>query len=226
MDVMCHSSLSSCELRTTTYNDTNLSQQEAVSTLTRTRRQEDEEVSVQELTVYEVNELDRGSPVLLSLSKLAVDWYNRFRVQPLGSLGDLVPFTNKIFDGSLTKRLGITAGIISVIRHYPKEDGLLFEAVYSFYFGDYGHISVKGPYKSHEDTTLTVTGGSGIFTGVYGTVLIQNVEYPFVLFYKFQLYGIPQLPPPLRWDTIPPAKGLRPSHTASMPGFALPNFTD
>ncbi|KAI5083408.1 hypothetical protein GOP47_0003151 [Adiantum capillus-veneris] len=223
----------SAELRTTSH--TNIETTKAPNPSTATpmppstilREQEDaDEVGVQELTVYEVNQLDRGSPMLLSLSKLATDWYNRFRIQPLNSLGDLVPFTNKLFDGSLKKRLGITAGIISVMRHYPQNDGLLFEAIYSFYFGDYGHISAKGPYKTHEDTVITVTGGSGIFTGVYGTVQIHNVEYPIVLFYKFQLYGIPKLPKALRWDTVPPAKGVRPSHTASMPGFALPNFTD
>lgn len=179
---------------------------------------------MQELTVYEVNERDRGSPVLLPSSKLAVDWYNR--LHSLGGLGDLVPFTNKLFDGSLKKRLGITAGIISVIRFYPKENGFLYESIYSFYFGDFGHISVKGPYKTHEDTVLTVTGGSGIFTGVYGTVQIHNVEFPIVLFYKFKLYGIPQLPKALRWQTVPPAKGVRPSRNASSPGVALPNFTD
>ncbi|MCO5583015.1 hypothetical protein L7F22_036921 [Adiantum nelumboides] len=215
----------STELSTSSYNAFNTKPNPSRPPF-QIRDQEEEEVGVQELTVYEVNQLDRWSPMLLSLSKLALDWYNRFRVQPLNSLGDLVPFTNKIFDGSLKKRLGITAGIISVMRHYPKQDALLFESVYSFYFGDYGHISVKGPYKTHEDTVLTVTGGSGVFTGVYGTVLIHNVEYPIVLFYKFQLYGIPRLPQALQWDTVPPTKGVRPSHTASMPGFALPNFTE
>lgn len=41
---------------------------------------------VQELHVYEVNDLDRGSPAYLRLSKKTVH-----------SLGDLVPFTNKVF---------------------------------------------------------------------------------------------------------------------------------
>lgn len=41
---------------------------------------------VQELCVYEINELDRGSPKYLRLSKKF--WVN--------SLGDLVPFTNKV----------------------------------------------------------------------------------------------------------------------------------
>ncbi|KAH7280483.1 hypothetical protein KP509_37G069700 [Ceratopteris richardii] len=187
---------------------------------------EEEQVDVQEMTVYEVNQLDRGSPALLSLSKFALDWYDRFRPQPLGGLGDMVTFSNKIFDGMLKKRLGITAGIISVIGNYPDQDALLFEAAYSFYFGDLGHICVKGAYRSDKDTDLAVKGGSGIFRGVYGTVHLHNVEYPRVLFYRFRLQGIPRLPRALQWDTIPPTRGLHPSLMASLPSFCLPNFTD
>lgn len=41
--------------------------------------------NVQKLYIYEINELDRGSPAILRLSKKKVF-----------SLGDLVPFTNKV----------------------------------------------------------------------------------------------------------------------------------
>jgi allene oxide cyclase len=41
--------------------------------------------NVQKLFVYEINQLDRGSPALLRLSKQKVNY-----------LGDLVPFTNKV----------------------------------------------------------------------------------------------------------------------------------
>ena len=40
---------------------------------------------VQELNVYEINERDRGSPAFLKLSQ-----------KPVNSLGDLVPFSNKV----------------------------------------------------------------------------------------------------------------------------------
>lgn len=40
---------------------------------------------VQELSVYEINERDRGSPAYLRLSQKSVN-----------SLGDLVPFSNKV----------------------------------------------------------------------------------------------------------------------------------
>ncbi|GMJ05704.1 allene oxide cyclase 3 [Hibiscus trionum] len=51
---------------------------------------------VQELHVYELNERDRSSPAVLKLSQ-----------KPVNSLGDLVPFTNKLYSGDLQKRVGI-----------------------------------------------------------------------------------------------------------------------
>jgi allene oxide cyclase len=71
-----------------------------------------------------------------------------------------------------------------------------------------------------------VTGGTGIFVGVYGTVRLSNVKFPTSLFYRFKLFGIPKLPAELIWDTVLPTENVKPSPSASLPGFALPNFTD
>ena len=54
----------------------------------------------------------------------------------------LSPFA-QLYDGSLQTRLGITAGLCVLIKHYPDKKGERYEATYSFYFGDYGHISVQ-----------------------------------------------------------------------------------
>ncbi|PQQ16051.1 allene oxide cyclase 3 chloroplastic [Prunus yedoensis var. nudiflora] len=69
-------------------------------------------VKVQELHVYEINERDRGSPAYLRLSKKEVN-----------SLGDLVPFSNKIYSGDLEKRLGVTAGLCVLIQNLPEKKG-------------------------------------------------------------------------------------------------------
>ncbi|PHT91171.1 Dammarenediol 12-hydroxylase [Capsicum annuum] len=138
---------------------------------------------VQELSVYELNERDRGSPAYLRLSQKNVN-----------SLGDLVPFSNKLYTADLKKRIGITAGLCILIKHEEEKKGDRYEAVYSFYFGDYGHIAVQGPYLTYEDTYLAVTGGSGIFAGVSGQVKLQQLIFPFKLFYTFYLKGIPDLP--------------------------------
>ncbi|XP_059670562.1 allene oxide cyclase, chloroplastic-like [Cornus florida] len=172
---------------------------------------------VQELFVYEMNERDRGSPAYLRLSQKSVN-----------CLGDLVPFSNKLYTGDLTKRLGITAGLCILIKNEPGKKGDRYEAIYSFYFGDYGHIAVQGAYLTYEDTFLAVTGGSGIFEGVTGQVKLQQIIFPFKLFYTFYLKGIPDLPVELLGTPVAPSPEVVPSPEAKAcePGSTIPNFTD
>ncbi|MED6194554.1 hypothetical protein PIB30_029711 [Stylosanthes scabra] len=172
---------------------------------------------VQELCVYEINERDRGSPAYLRLSQ-----------KPTNHLGDLVPFTNKLYSGDLQKRLGITAGLCILIQHVPEKKGDRYEAIYSFYLGDYGHISVQGAYLTYQDTCLAVTGGSGIFEGVSGHVKLQQLVFPFKLFYTFYLKGIPDLPVELLEKAVEPSPDVEPSPAAKAaePHASLPNFTN
>ncbi|KAL0015267.1 hypothetical protein SO802_002336 [Lithocarpus litseifolius] len=172
---------------------------------------------VQELFVYEFNERDRGSPAFLKLSQKSVN-----------SLGDLVPFSNKLYTGDLQKRLGITAGMCILIENKPEKKGDRYEATYSFYFGDYGHISVQGPYLTYEDTCLAVTGGSGIFEGVYGQVKLHQIVFPFKLFYTFYLKGIEELPQELLGKPVEPNPAVEPSPAAKAcdPQATVTNFTN
>lgn len=173
---------------------------------------------VQELRVYEMNERDRSSPAYLRLSQ-----------KPVNSLGDLVPFSNKIYSGDLQKRIGITAGICVLIQNNPEKKGDRYEAIYSFYFGDYGHISVQGSYLTYEDTYLAVTGGSGIFEGVSGQVKLQQIIFPFKLFYTFYLKGIKELPEELVGKNhVEPAPHVEPSPAAKAcePHACITNYTD
>ncbi|XWS34004.1 hypothetical protein CRYUN_Cryun21dG0002200 [Craigia yunnanensis] len=172
---------------------------------------------VQELYVYEINERDRNSPAVLKLSQ-----------KPVNSLGDLVPFTNKLYSGDLQKRLGITAGLCVLIQNVPERKGDRYEAMYSFYFGDYGHLSVQGPYLTYEDTYLAVTGGSGIFEGAYGQVKLQQIVFPFKLFYTFYLKGIPDLPAELLGKPVAPSPAVEPcaAAKATEPHGTIPNFTN
>ncbi|XLU62232.1 hypothetical protein S245_021441, partial [Arachis hypogaea] len=127
----------------------------------------------------------------------------RLNQKTVNFLGDLVPFTNKLYTGDLQKRIGITAGICILIQNNAEKGD---EAIYSFYFGDYGHIAVQGPYLTYEDTYLAVTGGSGIFEGVSGQVKLHQIVYPFKIFVHFNFYlkGIKNLPKELIVETIEP----------------------
>ncbi|WVZ57350.1 hypothetical protein U9M48_007744 [Paspalum notatum var. saurae] len=173
---------------------------------------------VQELYVYEINERDRESPAYLRLSAKQTE----------NALGDLVPFTNKVYNGSLDKRLGITAGICVLIQHVPDRNGDRYEAIYSFYFGDYGHISVQGPYLTYEESYLAVTGGSGVFEGAYGQVKLNQIVFPFKIFYTFYLKGIPDLPRELLCTPVPPSPTVEatPAAKAAEPHAAVANYTD
>ncbi|KAM7280874.1 hypothetical protein ACFE04_008008 [Oxalis oulophora] len=172
---------------------------------------------VQELFAYEINERDRASPAYLRLSQKSVN-----------SIGDLVPFSNKLYSGDLQKRFGITSGICILIQNKAEKKGDRYEAIYSFYFGDYGHISVQGAYLTYEDSYLAITGGSGIFEGAYGQVKLQQIVFPFKLFYTFYLKGIKDLPQELLGTPVEPHPAIEPSSAAkSCEAHAtIANFTD
>ncbi|KAE8660830.1 Allene oxide cyclase 2 [Hibiscus syriacus] len=172
---------------------------------------------VQEMHVYEMNERDRGSPAYLRLSQKSVN-----------SLGDLVPFSNKIYRGDLEKRIGITAGICILIENKPEMKGDRYEAIFSFYFGSYGHIAVQGPYLTYEDTYLAITGGSGIFEGVTGQVKLHQIVFPFKIFYTFYLKGIGELPAELLCEPVEPHPGVEavPAAKVCQPNATVANFTN
>ncbi|XP_071731297.1 allene oxide cyclase, chloroplastic [Rutidosis leptorrhynchoides] len=173
---------------------------------------------VHELRVYEINERDRGSPAYLRLGQ-----------KPVNSLGDLVPFTNKVYSADLQTRLGITAGICILIKNMPEVKGDRYEAVYSFHLGDYGQISVQGAYITTEDTYLSITGGTGIFAGAYGQVKLQQLVFPFKLFYTFYLQGLSaDLPAELLVTAVPPSPAVEasPAAKAAEPGATGPNYSD
>ncbi|XP_058191990.1 allene oxide cyclase, chloroplastic-like [Rhododendron vialii] len=171
---------------------------------------------VQKLFVYEINERDRGSPYL-QLSQKTVN-----------SLGDLVPFSNKLYAGDLQKQLGITAGLCILIKNEPEKKVDWYEATYSFYFGDYGHLAVQGAYVTNQDTCLAVTGRSGIFEGVFGQVKLQQIVFPFKLFYTFYLKGIQELLSEFVCMPVPSSPTVEPSWAARAceAGAAILNFTD
>ena len=79
-----------------------------------------------------------------------------------------------------------------------------------------------------EDSYLAITGGSGIFTGVYGKVKLHQIEFPYKIFYTFYLQGIDSLPEQLTRPHVPPSISVKPSDAAAqcLPGAIAPNFTD
>ncbi|KAK7364730.1 hypothetical protein VNO80_13471 [Phaseolus coccineus] len=212
-----HSSLSKSLKLSTSSQYSNLSFPQKSFTCRSQAERTSDSAKVQELSVYEINERDRGSPAYLRLSQKTTN-----------SLGDLIPFSNKLYSGCLQKRVGITAGICVLIQNKAEKKGDMYEAIYSFYFGDYGHISVQGSYLTYENTYLAVTGGSGIFEGVYGQVKLHQLVFPFKLFYTFYLKGIKDLPQELLSKPVDPSPDVEPSQAAKAcePDAVISGFTN
>ncbi|XP_047181900.1 allene oxide cyclase, chloroplastic-like [Vigna umbellata] len=212
-----HSSLSKSLKLNTSSQHSHLSLPHKSFTCRSQAQQASDSANVQELRVYEINERDRGSPAYLRLSQKTTN-----------SLGDLVPFSNKLYSGCLQKRVGITAGICVLIQNKAEKKGDMYEAIYSFYFGDYGHISVQGSYLTYQDSYLAVTGGTGIFEGVHGQVKCQQLVFPFKLFYTFYLKGIKDLPQELLSEYVQPGPAVEPSDAAKAcePHAVISGFQD
>ncbi|KVI02816.1 Allene oxide cyclase [Cynara cardunculus var. scolymus] len=134
-----------------------------------------------------------------------------------------------VYSADLQTRLGITAGICILIKNIPEKKGDRYEAIYTFHMGDYGQISVQGAYLTMEDTYLSITGGTGIFAGAYGQVKLQQLVFPFKLFYTFYLQGLADdLPSELLVTPVPPSPAVEasPAAKACEPGATSPNYSD
>lgn len=146
-----------------------------------TNNEEDEE---QVMGVFEYNEADRGSPFLVKNN-------NTCKVL---AVGDFVPYSNKVYDCTGKRFLGISAGLCVAVEHDYETNGDLYETTMSHYLGDYGHISCQGPYYTYKDSEMVVTGGTGRFKGARGMVKCHNINGPLKLLYTYYLKGIPKLP--------------------------------
>jgi allene oxide cyclase len=85
-------------------------------------------------------------------------------------------------------------------------------------------VCFQGPYINTESTNLAITGGSGIFAGAYGHVKLQQLVFPFKLFYTFYLQGIKKLPEALLAPPVPPSPSVEASQDAKDLKNVAPGF--
>lgn len=102
---------------------------------------------------------------------------------PSLSLGDILGFHNPVFDASNTERVGHDNGQCTRTVATGKTEWECFWTV----FLDGGNITVEGPYfDDGTDSTLTITGGTGIYSGAHGSMLLHargnpvGSEYDFI----------------------------------------------
>ena len=83
------------------------------------------------------------------------------------NVGDLLTFTNPIYDKANVTQVGVDHGFCVRL-----EVGKIIECHWTLSLAK-GQIMVEGPVSDTGDTVLAVTGGTGIYNGVKGEMLIH-----------------------------------------------------
>jgi allene oxide cyclase len=83
------------------------------------------------------------------------------------TIGDILTFTNDVFDAGNTKKLGYDQGYCVRLAV-----GKAWECHWSLMLGD-GQIAVDGPFLDAGDSMLAVTGGTGAYSGARGEMTLH-----------------------------------------------------
>lgn len=102
---------------------------------------------------------------------------------PHESLGDILGFHNPVYNASNKQQVGHDNGQCTRTVATGKTEWECFWTV----FLDGGNITVEGPYfDDGTDSTLTITGGTGIYVEAHGSMLLhargnpKGSEYDFI----------------------------------------------
>ncbi len=86
------------------------------------------------------------------------------------SLGDVLGFHNPVFDAANKHQVGIDNGQCTRTVATGKTEWECFWTT----FLAHGQITVEGPFfDDGTDTTLTITGGTGVYVGATGSMLLH-----------------------------------------------------
>jgi hypothetical protein len=95
-----------------------------------------------------------------------------------GAVGDILTFANDVFDGANANKVGTDQGYcVRVVA------GTSWECVWTTLLPA-GQITVEGPFYDASDSTLAITGGTGAYRNVRGSMDLharnaQGSEYDF-----------------------------------------------
>jgi len=102
---------------------------------------------------------------------------------PADSLGDTLGFHNPVFDAANKKQVGYDNGFCIRSVATGKTE---WECNWSVFLKG-GQITVEGPYYDDgTDTTLSVTGGTGIYVGAKGQMILHARGNPVGSEYDFR----------------------------------------
>jgi allene oxide cyclase len=101
---------------------------------------------------------------------------------PHNSLGDVLGFHNPVFNAANTRRIATDNGYCVRTVATGKTE---WECTWTTLLPG-GHLTVEGPYYDDgTNTTLTITGGTGRYTGAEGSMLLHARGNPLGSEYDF-----------------------------------------
>jgi allene oxide cyclase len=98
--------------------------------------------------------------------------------------GDILTFTNPVFNQADTKQVGHDEGFCTRLN---VKNGV-WECLWTTFL-DGGQITVQGPYYDRKNSTLSVTGGTGTFAGVRGQMGLVAKNGGKEYLFQFRLQG-------------------------------------
>jgi hypothetical protein len=87
------------------------------------------------------------------------------------STGDILTFHNNVFDGTDTAKAGTNQG--QCVRESPKAG--TWECWWTTSL-DGGQITVEGPFSDTSNTVFAVTGGTGLYENVRGSMQVEAIN--------------------------------------------------
>src|SRR5215469_9845237 len=114
-------------------------------------------------------------PVVIHVVEHAItDTVQQFH-PPKKSLGDVLGFHNPVFNAANTRRIATDNGYCIRTVATGKTE---WECTWTTLLPA-GHITVEGPFfDDGTNTTLTITGGTGAYTGADGSMLLHARGHP------------------------------------------------
>src|SRR4029077_5481042 len=89
---------------------------------------------------------------------------------PGDSAGDILTFSNEVYDADDKNKVGSDQGIC--FRTVP---GKAWECFWTLAL-DKGQLTVEGPFLDKGDSVLAITGGTGAYAGARGEMALRDVS--------------------------------------------------
>ena len=109
----------------------------------------------------------RAETTMIFVERASTDTVSVHAGKAADNIGDILTFTNDVYDAANTTKLGYDKGYCVRLAV-----GKSWECHWTLILAQ-GQISVDGPFLDAGDTTLAVTGGTGTYMGASGEMKLH-----------------------------------------------------